>query len=95
MHASYGERALAAAVILRAVEDATTPLKPLIYRTGRKRPVQTGDITAKDKADAFAFLTSMSPEWRTSRALWCSLAGMEETKVRSMMLAGTVLPIRR
>lgn len=99
MEPAYGERSMAAAVILRAVEDATAEIKSprLVYdrKSRSHKSIPQGDVTQKDKDDAFAFLTSMSRGWRESRRLWCIVADMDPDKIRRMVMDDTILPIRR
>ena len=90
---------MAAAVLLRAVEDAQAEIKPnkLIYdkKSRRHKSVPQGDVTQREKEEAIIFLTSMSPDWRESRNLWSLLADVDPDRIRRRVRDGTVLPIVR
>lgn len=72
---NVGDRALACAVVLKAIEDFMAP-------------DGTVDITEQDRADAKAFLTSRHPGWTQSRIDWCILADLDPQVVREQALAG-------
>ena len=75
------ERALAAAVVLLAIEDARCMAASASSRSGR-RPSRS------DVSMAWQFLTAARGQWAESRGRWCDAAGIDPEALRQRILAG-------
>lgn len=73
------QRALAAAVVLMAWEDAVRP-----HAWG---PSDAGTVTAAERSQAEHFLFDRGGAWASARGFWCSLAGINPDVLRARALA--------
>lgn len=75
------ERALACAVVLRAIEDARCTA-PSATSYSLHQP------HGSDVSMAWQFLTAERGQWAESRVRWCDAAGIDPEALRQRILAG-------
>jgi hypothetical protein len=83
---------LAAAVIHRALEDASTPderlARPRVINTAQgPRRTFTPGLKPREREEAVRFLLDGAPGWRQAREAWCELADLCPLRLRRSALA--------
>jgi len=83
---------LAAAVIHRALEDATTPddrlARPRIIRTSNgPRHTFTAGLKPREREEAVRFLLDSAPGWAGAREAWCEQADLDPSVLRRRALS--------